>query len=666
MRCCTIAALLLVCSLGGIEAQVYSPRVLKKGQPDSSDLSALAQGIFAQSVAHTPREKAEAIWRFFLTDGRFVKPGMIYHIAGWAYEEPSGEVLDPVKLLNSYGFGLCYHIAPLLESGFKAGGFSDARVWFLTGHTVAEVFYDGAYHYFDSDMMGYNPIGLAGPLKGRPVASVHQIELDGSIITGKLAGPKQADVANVDSPWYPADVRAHAIGDLASLFTTTNDNWVYPFQRYEAGHTMDFVLRPGERLVRYFHPEPEGLYYLPYRFDGTSWTEFPQEIAEYKIRTADGPGSQKDPRRWATGVQQYHPPAMTANTVVYSMPCPYVIIDASFQMNAYLRDAADRVAIETSTDGGHTWTDAATLTGPHEGAWMAAPAVLTKSEHGSRSAVSGSYGYLVRITRKGAKLEGITLTTRFQLNPRTLPELVAGENEMDFASSGLRRWELPISVPDIKRVASRIENAGLIDSGGQSYIGNSGAGRGEVILAVEAPDGGEISGFDAGGRFLDLRDGLAPDKFTAEVRKVTPWPPAGELQSASLSWSVAIDGPYQTLWTYDPQLKWKDNQPIDRTLRWPQVDRRVRNLAHGTRRIYIRYQLQGMGLDTVRLAAVRSGLQSASPLQITHLWNENGKARERVERIGTGQIHSKYGIRIPLDAVVSNEALVFESPADKR
>jgi hypothetical protein len=57
-----------------LQAQVYSPRVLKEGQPDTSDLAALARGIFNQAAARTPRDKAEAIWRFFLTDGRFVKP----------------------------------------------------------------------------------------------------------------------------------------------------------------------------------------------------------------------------------------------------------------------------------------------------------------------------------------------------------------------------------------------------------------------------------------------------------------------------------------------------------------------------------------------------------------------------------------------------------------
>src|SRR6476469_8029119 len=83
-------------------AQVYSPILLKAGQPDASNLKALATGIYQQAHAQTPREKAEAIWRFFLTDGRFVKPGFWYHIAGWSYEEPGGELLDVSKLLNSY------------------------------------------------------------------------------------------------------------------------------------------------------------------------------------------------------------------------------------------------------------------------------------------------------------------------------------------------------------------------------------------------------------------------------------------------------------------------------------------------------------------------------------------------------------------------------------
>ncbi len=647
-----------------VYAQTYSPRVVKKGQADAANLQALSQAIFEQADARGERDRAEAIWRFFLTDGRFVKPGMIYHIAGWAYEEPGGEVLDPVKLLNSYGFGLCYHIAPLLESVFKAGGFADARVWFLTGHTVAEVLYDGGYHYFDSDMMGYNPIGTSGPLKQRPVASVRQIEKDGGIITGKLVGPTQADVANADAPWYPADVRAHAIDGLAELFTSSKDNWVYPFQRYQLRHTMDFVLRPGERIVRYFHPEPQNLYYLPYRFDGSAWREFPQEVAQYKIRTADGPRSQKDARSWATGVQEYRPPASKQLVAVYAMPCPYVIIDANFRMTANLPRLIDRITVETSVDDGHTWVEAGTLAGPHQGTWTVAPAVLTKSEHGSRNAVSGTYGYLVRVTRTGEEARDLTLTTRFQLNPRTLPELTPGRNAIEYFSSGAERWELQVNVPNIQRFAWRLSNATPVISDGQAYLANMNGETGEVTFEVKAPDGGDISGFDAGARFLDLRDGLAPDKFTAEVRHVTPWPTRGETQSASLSWSASVDGPYETLWEYDPQLKWKDGEPIDRTLRWPEVDRQVRNLEKGVSRVYVKFRVHGLAMDSLRLAAIREGLRSRNPLTITHVWMENGKRRQYAEHAVAGETRKNYDIQIPADASTVNEALILESPAE--
>src|SRR6187402_2840329 len=104
-------------------AQVYSPIVTRQGGVDTSDLHRMADDIVRNAHAETPRQKAEAIWRYFLTDGRFVRPGIFYHIAGWSYEEPMGEVLDPIKLLNTYGFGLCYQDAPLLQATWEAAGF---------------------------------------------------------------------------------------------------------------------------------------------------------------------------------------------------------------------------------------------------------------------------------------------------------------------------------------------------------------------------------------------------------------------------------------------------------------------------------------------------------------------------------------------------------------
>lgn len=674
-----ITALLLCYSMGAT-GQVYSPVVTKQGQVDATDLKSLAQGIYAQAKATTPREKAEAIWRFFLTDGRFVKPGFWYHIAGWAYEEPLGEVLDPIELLHSYGFGLCYHIAPLLEAVWKAGGFEDARVWFLTGHSVAEVFYDGAYHYFDSDEMGYNSVGKGDP-KVLPVASVHQIEQDGTIILGKLIGPAQVDAKAVDYPWYPADLREGAIAGVAELFTTKDDNRLYAFTRYPQRHQMSFTLRPGEKMIRYYRPEARGLYYLPFKYDGSSWQEFPQEVAQYQIKTNDGPKSQKDERIWATGRIEYRPtqpvrfdPMASRGdaSIVFRMPCPYVIIDANFSVHATLAAAGDQLKAETSINEGRTWTEAAALNGPYDGLWVSEPSITAKGEHGNRTTVSGTYGYLVRYTvhagdpNRPPAISDVRLTTRFQLNPRTLPELTPGYNLLAYRSSDDIRAEMPVRADAIARFASRMKAAAYVSDGGQGYVVNRDAEEGQIVIPLTAPDNREISSFDVGGRFLDLRDGLAPDKFTAEVRKVKAWPAKdAPPPHASIEWSTNENGPYQMIWNYDPDLKWKDGQVIDRTLRWPEVDRHVHTVPPGTHCVYVRYRIQGMAIDDFRLAAISPTTPVASRLQITHVWKENGAERTHTQTFESAREAQTYSIDIPDAVQISNEALVLECPNPK-
>lgn len=651
--------------------QVYSPRVLGKEQIDSTDLGTLVRGIYAQAHAVTPRQKAEAIWRFFLTDGRFVKPGFWYHIAGWAYEEPAGEVLDPVKLLNSYGFGLCYHIAPLLEAAYDAGGFEDARVWFLTGHTVAEVFYDGAYHYFDSDMMGYNTVGEGDP-RQLPVASVHQIEQDVSIILGKMKAPRDVDAKRVDYPWYPADVREAAIDGLAELFTTTGDNRLFPFTRYAPGHTMEFTLRPGERLIRYFHPEEPGLFYLPYKRTESGWQEFPEEVAQYHIRTADGPRSQKDERYWSTGRIEYTPVlsdpsayySQAPGESVFQVLSPYVIIDARFQLELELASKSQTVRVETSTDGGKTWAETGQVAGPRHGHWNVSPRIEARSAHGTLTAVSGHYGYLVKVTSMPDAVKRLINVTRFQMNPRTLPALAAKTNELIYqAGPAERRWPVAVALEGIERFAHRADNVRYVAESSQGFLAARRREPGDIIFELRAPHGEAISGFDAGGRFLDIRNGEAPDKFTAEVRKTAyaPEVPPDD-RRASLAWSLDSKGPFTELWRYDPDLKWKDGTPIDRTLRWPEVFRQVRALPDGTVHLYVRFRLEGMALDSIRLAAISPAPARSPVIEITHLWHEGAAARSHVESISEPWRERRYFVDTGTASPITNDALIFYCP----
>ena len=167
-----------------------------------------------------------------------------------------------------------------------------------------------------------------------------------------------------------------------------------------------------------------------------------------------------------------------------------------------------------------------------------------------------------------------------------------------------------------------------------------------------------------GARFLDLRNGLAPDKFTAEVRKVAPWPtPASTPVRASLSWATQSDGPWQTLWTYNDHLKWLDGQAIDRTLRWPEVDRSVRGLPQGTRRVYVRYAIDGMAVDSLRMAVIRE-VDPSHPRHSGLLTSGRNMARIRssIYQIPVGSVAQQYVVSITGDTI-SNEALIVECPA---
>ncbi|MGB6303346.1 MAG: hypothetical protein WBF45_06340, partial [Acidobacteriaceae bacterium] len=167
-----------------------------------------------------------------------------------------------------------------------------------------------------------------------------------------------------------------------------------------------------------------------------------------------------------------------------------------------------------------------------------------------------------------------------------------------------------------------------------------------------------------GGRFLDLTGGIAPNKFTAEIRHVTPWPANRKGPgSASISWSTSSDGPWKTLWTYDSKLTWLDGQPIKQVLRWPEVDRSVRNLPAGMEHIYVRYQFDGLAIDHFRLASIRPENPSATQhLRITQIWEENGMQREFHKDIPNANLAQSYQISIPKQAEVDNVAFILDCP----
>lgn len=89
----------------------------------------------------TPRmsdaDKARAIWEFARQHRYHATTG-------------DDEVKDTVKMLNVYGYTLCWDEAYTLSNLWQAAGL-EVRRGLPHGHCTTEVYYDGAYHLLDSD-----------------------------------------------------------------------------------------------------------------------------------------------------------------------------------------------------------------------------------------------------------------------------------------------------------------------------------------------------------------------------------------------------------------------------------------------------------------------------------------------------------------------------------
>ena len=87
---------------------------------------------------HADEEKALAIW---------------WWVGYRTYQRaPNDEsALHPVRALNGYGYGICGHVAAWMKCLWTAAGLK-ARVYELSGHTVSEVYYSGAWHLLDGNV----------------------------------------------------------------------------------------------------------------------------------------------------------------------------------------------------------------------------------------------------------------------------------------------------------------------------------------------------------------------------------------------------------------------------------------------------------------------------------------------------------------------------------
>jgi len=356
---------------------VVDPWISVGGRCRWRSLEEILAGILTPQMDEAA--KARAIWEFARTH---------------RYHSTTGddEVKDTVKMLNVYGYTLCWDEAYTVSNLWQAAGLKIRR-GLPHGHCTTEVYYDGDYHLLDSDEHL-----LILDRDNQTIASEARISRDHDLM-------KRSHAYGVGS-----GESREASESAASLFCHEGPR---SGGRPRVGdHTMSLVLRPGERLA-------------------WGWTE----RGKYH-------GFGAAPPRYANGKQQWSVPltdtrwALSSNNVqveetglvtqtdgqiIFEMRSPYVLVGGCIQIEL---EGAGSLSAQRIEDG--SWVPLKPSAEPGaEGTTIDLDPLLP-------AASIPCYGIRVRVQGNSWALRNLQIEADLQMAPLSLPTLRLGNNQVTY------------------------------------------------------------------------------------------------------------------------------------------------------------------------------------------------------------------------------------------
>lgn len=226
-------------------AIVYSPRVLAPTVADAYSMRTFAR--FHRWRGLEKDGKAYEIYRY-LAD----KETGLFHMNVVA-EGNDGlsefvQIRDPVKIINVYGYAYCGILGPTMAGVCEQVGLGPSRTLVLPAwnHVAAETFYNGDWHYLDLD------VRAVFRRRGGTLASLEDARQDASL--WRERGPL----------FFPND----PLDSTRAVYEKTTVQTYHDF--HQTGHTMDYVLRPGESFTRWWEPQGGRWQHLP-QYNRIKW-----------------------------------------------------------------------------------------------------------------------------------------------------------------------------------------------------------------------------------------------------------------------------------------------------------------------------------------------------------------------------------------------------------
>ncbi|NQU25908.1 MAG: hypothetical protein HQ567_31855 [Candidatus Nealsonbacteria bacterium] len=623
----------ILSAAGVASARQYAPRVVSPHNADAYSMKTFAR--FPRWRELSGDALAWEVYKY-LVDTR---TGVFHMNEVLEGRDVLGEyrtVRDPVKIINVYGYAYCGIFGPMMAGVCEDMGIGPARTLSLPGwnHSTSECFYDGQWHYLDVD------VRAVFRRDDGTLASMADAQRDASLWTGR--GPL----------FFPND-------PLESTRKTYQQTRVLHFHGFnQSGHTMDFVLRQGESLTRWWTPQggrwhhadvyherewlrklieqpprgpaPNHRHFTVHNYANGRFVYRPNLTAR-SSDFADGVYDAKNVRPGKEGLTLVAPGTGYA---VFEVRSPYVIVPVVGRLETTDDDReasvvtidADGAAAAISLDNGLTWQQLELPSGK---------ATVDLTRH-----VSGTYGYLLKLAlnRSGDPpvVRSLVIDTWVQVAPAALPSLRQGVNRMDYRTGD--HYGLNTRVMEIAPVASdRDDLLKYVVEEPADYDPTQKTGRirGPLVAKVEAPPQTKIAWFVAAGSFR-----------THQLE-------AARKTRNSIAYATGRDEQFREIYRADV--------PTD-TEHWHYNAYREVQLAEPAERLFVRYH-GDPALNNVRIYAhcLDDDRRSAGPVRITHAWRENDERKSK-----TVTLDEPGPYRIIADAEPVDESIEIAVPSNVR
>jgi hypothetical protein len=397
-----LGMLLALVAASAASGAVYNVTLVTDSSPDLTDIDSYLHSITSQYA--TPQEQAIAVWRW---SQRLRKQTT-------NPSEDGHEVLDPIRMFNSYGYCNCGIVSGVNNALWLKLGWKAHYVQ-LGDHTVCECSWDDGrtWHMFDASMSFYcfNDKG--------EVASVREIEKNPRFYLENFApecGTNPVRDINDHRGWRCASDRPveykRTLANGYDSFKPPND--ITDGNLYaQWGSRYVLNLRPAEHYTRYFRPIETGgpRTFRPVRGN--------QDVDTNKVIRANGVWRYgPDLRNPATRNAVYSDSgvAWTKDGVKGPGQVVFKVSAANVVTSAKLSWQATGAVISVSRDAGINWTKLDVNTGEAE----------------CLDPVAGVAEYLVKVELAGPEslLASMLIETITQINRPALPRLTRGTNRV--------------------------------------------------------------------------------------------------------------------------------------------------------------------------------------------------------------------------------------------